>query len=70
MHYNYDKMNEIIRRATERLQKNVYNEIAKHSGSGYVTKEPVPFSEKTEGKKIDVAEGVNGANFGTAHGFS
>lgn len=58
MHYNYDKMNEIIRRATERLQKNVYNEIAKLSGSGYVTKEPVPFSEKTSGKKIDVAEGV------------
>ncbi len=58
MHYNYDKMNEIIRRATERLQKNVYNEIAKLAGSGYVTKEPVPFSEKTSGKKIDVAEGV------------
>jgi alpha-mannosidase len=58
MHYNYDKMNEIIRRATERLQKNVYNEIAKLSGTGYVTKEPVPFSEKTSGKKIDVAEGV------------
>ncbi|MBO4392359.1 MAG: alpha-mannosidase [Clostridia bacterium] len=58
MHYNYDKMNDIIRRATERLSRNVYTEISKLSGVGYVTKEPVPFSEKTSGTKIDVAEGV------------
>ncbi|MBQ6053280.1 MAG: alpha-mannosidase [Clostridia bacterium] len=58
MHYSYDKMNDIIRRATERLSKNVYSEIAKLSGTGYVTKEPVPFSEKTTGRMIDVSEGV------------
>ncbi len=58
MHYNYDKMNDIIRRATERLSKNIYTELSKLSGTGYVTKEPVPFSERTAGTKIDVAEGV------------
>ena len=58
MHYSYDKMNDIIRRATERLSKNVYSEIAKLSGTGYVTKEPVPFFEKTTGRMIDVSEGV------------
>ena len=58
MFYNHGKMNDIIRRASERLSRCVYTEVGKLTGVGYVTKEPVSFSERETGRKIDVAEGV------------
>ncbi|MBQ4628456.1 MAG: alpha-mannosidase, partial [Clostridia bacterium] len=58
MFFNYDKMSDIIRRATDRLGKKIYTDLATLSGVGYVTKEPVPFNEKTTGEKIEVREGV------------
>ena len=58
MFYNYNKMNEIINRATNRLNRKVYTNLAELSGVGYVTNEPVPFNEKTTGTKIEVKEGI------------
>lgn len=57
MPYNWRQYRETAQKKLQKIWEYVYTQVGDLALTAYVTKEPVPFSEKTSGKKKEVRRG-------------